>query len=56
MADYVRNFLMFILCVIFLIFGMLLYSRIAVLEDKIDAANEMLVQLRTNGIIGERVR
>lgn len=34
----------------------LVMAKIKILEDKIDTANEMLVQIRTTGIIGERVR
>ena len=56
MVSYAKTFIVFLLCVLALVFGMLLHSRLLIIEEKIDAANEMLVLIRTNGIIGERVR
>lgn len=44
---------LFIFIILFLYY---LFLKIDIVIDRIDTANEMLVQLRTNGIIGERVK
>ena len=47
-----------LIIVLVAMFALVLFTSVkfAILEEKIDTANEMLVQIRTTGIIGERVR